>query len=267
MKILVTGAAGSIGSELTRQLSKKNKVIAIDQDESGLFDLEGVIPEICNIRDYQKLDFIIRKYKPDVIFHAAAYKHLSRYEREHFGEIIDTNVVGTKNLIMLCQKYNIKKFIFISTDKAVNPTSLMGATKLVGEIIVRRSGYTVVRFGNVKESRGSVIPIWRKQVDKGKPLTITEFGMKRYFMSIKDACGLVIEASKIGGGGQTVILDMGKQRYIKDVAKELFGDYPIRRIGAKDGEKLEEVLMTKDEKERMEIVKIKGNKFFVIKND
>ena len=265
MKILITGAAGSIGSELCRQLIDKYQVIGCDQDESGLFDLVqdvNIIPEICNIRDYQKLDFIIDKYKPDIIFHAAAYKHLSRYEREHFGEIVDTNITGTKNLIQLCQKYAIKKFIFISTDKAVNPTSLMGSTKLVGEIMTRRNGYTVVRFGNVKESRGSVIPIWRKQVLKGEKITITDSKMKRYFMDIKDAVRLIIKASELPNGGQTIILDMGEQRYITDVAKELFGDYPQRRIGAKDGEKLEEQLLTEDEKLRA----IKQDGFFIIKN-
>jgi FlaA1/EpsC-like NDP-sugar epimerase len=265
MKIIVTGGAGSIGSELCRQLSKENTVIALDQDESGLFDLAqevNIIPEICNIRDYQKLDFIIDKYRPDVIFHAAAYKHLSRYEREHFGEIVDTNIGGTKNLLMLCQKYAIKKFIFISTDKAVNPTSLMGSTKLVGEIMTKRNGYTVVRFGNVIGSRGSVIHIWGKQAEKKEPLSITEFEMKRFFMSIPDAVKLVIRASEIPNGGQTIILDMGEQRFIKDVAKELFPNSKLRRIGAKDGEKLEEELMTTEEKQRA----IKQEEFFIIKN-
>jgi FlaA1/EpsC-like NDP-sugar epimerase len=265
MNILVTGGAGSIGSELCRQLVKDNTVIGLDQDESSLFDLVqdvNIIPEICNIRDYQKLDFIIDKYRPDIIYHCAAYKHLSRYEREHFGEIVDTNIGGTKNLLMLCQKYAIKKFIFISTDKAVNPTSLMGSTKLVGEIMTRRNGYTVVRFGNVMGSRGSVIPIWKKQADKGEPLSITEFEMKRFFMSIPDAVKLVIKASELPNGGKTIILNMGEQRFIKDIAKELFPNSKLRRIGAKDGEKLEEVLMTEDEEKRA----VKQGDFFIIQN-
>jgi FlaA1/EpsC-like NDP-sugar epimerase len=243
---LVIGAAGSIGSELCKQL--KN-VVAFDQDESGLFDLEGVIPEIGNIRNKERLEEIFIKYRPKIVYHAAAYKHLSNYEREHMEEVVLTNVIGTLNVIKLCEKYKAK-LVFISTDKAVNPTSLMGTTKLLGEVMVKRAGGVVVRFGNVIGSRGSVIPKWHKQVERREFLTITDPEMKRYFMTIQDAVKLVIKAGKKGKSGQTMILDMGEQKYITDIVAELFGDYPIKIIGIKEGEKLEEELMTKEEQKR-----------------
>jgi len=149
----------------------------------------------------------------------------------------------------------------ISTDKAVNPTSLMGTTKLLGEVMVRRCGGIIVRFGNVIGSRGSVIPIWEKQFKKGEPLTITDERMKRYFMTIEDAVRLVIEASSLGKGGETFILDMGEQVFIRDKAKELFGVYPTKIIGIKQGEKLEEELMTDNEK----LKAIKINNLWIIK--
>jgi len=254
--IFVIGAAGSIGSELCRQL--KN-VVAVDQDESGLFDLSGVIPEIANIRNKERLEELFEKYRPNVVYHAAAYKHLSNYEREHMEEVVLTNVIGTLNIIKLCEKHRAK-LVFISTDKAVNPTSLMGTTKLLGEIMVKRANGVVVRFGNVIGSRGSVIPIWEKQVVKNEPITITDPDMKRYFMSIPDAVKLVIKASK-AKGGQVMIMDMGEQEYITKVAERLFGsDYPVKITGAKEGEKLEEELMTPDEQKRA----IKKGNFYVI---
>ncbi len=243
--IFCIGGSGSIGSELCRQL--KN-VVGIDQDESGLFDLD-VIPEIANIRDRERLEELFLKYKPDTVYHAAAYKHLSEYESEHLEEVIRTNIIGTLNIIKLCQKYKAK-LIFISTDKAVNPTSLMGTTKLLGEMMVKRSGGIVVRFGNVLRSRGSVLLIWEKQKREGKPLTVTDPRMRRYFMSISEACRLVIKASN-AKPGQIVILDMGEQKNILDVAKAVYPNYPIKIIGAKEGEKLEEELMTDEEKKRV----------------
>jgi len=259
MTILITGAAGSIGSELVRQLSKTNNVIAVDQDESGLYDLEGCTPVIANIRDRERLNDIFSHYKPDIVYHAAAYKHLSSYEKENLYEVIETNIQGTKNVIETAKKYKVKKLVFISTDKAVNPTSLMGTTKLLGEIMAKRSGYIVVRFGNVFGSRGSVIKKWEKQAKEGKPITITDIRMTRYFMSIKDACKLVIEASKKGKGGEIFILDMGEQKKLIDIAKG-YSD-KIKIIGAKEGEKLCEELMTEEE-----IIKAKKIKdFYVIK--
>lgn len=254
----VIGAAGSIGSELCRQL--KN-VVAIDQDESGLFDLEGVVPEIANIRNRDRLEELFIKYRPKVVYHAAAYKHLSNYEKEHLEEIVLTNVLGTLNIIKLCTKYK-SKLIFISTDKAVNPTSLMGTTKLLGEIMVKRCGGVVVRFGNVMWSRGSVLPIWKKQFQNKQKLTITDLRMRRYFMKIEDAVKLVIEAGKKGKPKQTLILDMGEQKLILEMANKIFGVYSedLKIIGAKEGEKLEEELMTEEEQKRA----IKKGKFFIL---
>lgn len=256
--IFVIGAAGSIGSELCRQLKR---VVAIDQDESGIFDLEDVIPEIANIRNRERLTELFEKYRPKTVYHAAAYKHLSNYEREHMEEVIMTNVIGTLNIIKLCEKYKAK-LVFISTDKAVNPTSLMGTTKLLGEIMVKRAGGVVVRFGNVMWSRGSVLPIWNKQYQENKPLTITDMRMRRYFMTIPDAVKLVIEAGENGKLGQTLILDMGEQRLVSDMADEIFNVSPekLKVIGIKEGEKLEEELMTEEEKKRA----IKKNKFYIL---
>ena len=252
----VLGAAGSIGSELCRQL--KN-VVAVDTDESGVFDLEGVTPEIANIRNRERMAELFEKYKPKIVYHAAAYKHLSNYEREHMEEIVLTNVIGTLNIIKLCEKYKTK-LVFVSTDKAVNPTSLMGTTKLLGEIMVKRAGGVIVRFGNVIGSRGSVIPIWEKQAKEGKPITITDARMKRYFMTIPQACELIIVAGKIGKSKQTLILDMCKQELVSNVAYRLFPNCEFKYIGAKEGEKLEEELMTPEEEKRA----IKKGKFYVI---
>ena len=259
----VIGAAGSIGSELCRQLKNglqsEFKIVGIDQDESGLFDLEGVIPEIANIRNRERMEELFQKYKPGIVYHVAAYKHLSNYEKDHMEEVVMTNVIGTLNIIKLCLKYEAK-MIFISTDKAVNPSSLMGATKLLGEIMVKRAGGVVVRFGNVIGSRGSVAKIWEKQYNEGKPLTITDKRMKRYFMTIKDACQLVIEAGKIGKPGNIIILDMGQQLSVLDMAYVWFKNPKIKFIGIKESEKLEEELMTEDEKEKA----IKKGRFYII---
>jgi len=262
--ILITGGAGSIGLELCQQLAEHNKVIALDQNESGLFDLKGVIPEIADIRDQERLEEIFNKHKPEIVFHAAAYKHLSHFEKDHFSEVIKTNIFGTMNILRLVNSYKTK-FIFVSTDKAVNPTSLMGTTKLIGEIITKRCGGIVVRFGNVLGSRGSVIPIWQEQISAGKPITITDERMERFFMSIEEACALVIKAAEIGKGGEIFILDMGKPVKIIDLAKKIMkearSEVPIKITGVKQGEKLTEELMTPEEKLRA----IKKDKFWIIK--
>lgn len=263
--IFIIGAAGSIGSELSKQLLKNNKVIGIDQDETGLFNIKGIIPEIANIRDFHRLEEIFEKYKPEIVFHAAAYKHLSHFENEHFSEVIDTNIQGTINILRLVKRFKIKKFIFISTDKAVNPTSLMGTTKLIGEIITKRNNYVVVRFGNVFGSRGSVIPIWQEQIERGEPITITDERMERYFMTIQEACSLVIKASEIGNGGEIFILDMGKRVKLIDLAHKILGELrtegKIIITGIKEGEKLIEELMTEEEKSRA----VKKDKFWIIR--
>ena len=264
-KVIITGAAGSIGSELCRQLAKDNEVIALDNNETGVFDLAQeikVIAVIADIKNQEKIDRIFRDNKPDIVFHAAAYKHLPLME-EYPEEAVETNVWGTRNLIKISQKYKVRKFVFISSDKAVNPNSVMGLTKKMGELLCQKAGYIAVRFGNVLGSRGSVIPIWKKQIEKGEPITITHPEMKRYFMSIEDACSLVIQASQLGKGGEIFILDMGEQIKIIDIAKRIAGeDYPIKIIGVRKGEKMFEELLTEEEKQKV----VKQGKFFVIRN-
>lgn len=264
MKIFVIGGAGSIGSELCNQLSKKNKVIAIDQDETGLYNLSNVIPEIANIRDYERMKELFEEYRPQKVFHAAAYKHLSRYERENFSEVIMTNVIGTMNILRLVKEFKVKKFIFISTDKAVEPVSLMGATKLLGEIMTKRCGYIAVRFGNVMGSRGSVMEIWQKQIEKGEPITITDTRMERYFMSIPEACERVIEASEMGIDKAIFVPHMGSPIKIVDLVERLRDyskkDLKIKIIGKKENERLTEKLLTDEEKQ----VAIKKNNFWII---
>lgn len=265
-RVLITGVAGSIGSELARQLVKNNKVIGLDQDESGLFGIEGIVPEIANIRDRERIEEIFEKYKPKIVFHSAAYKHLSAYEKEHLEEVVETNVMGTINVIKASRKIKAK-FIFISTDKAVNPTSLMGTTKLLGEMITKRYGGIIVRFGNVFGSRGSVIPIWQKQIIEGKPITITDPKMERYFMTIQEACSLVVEAARMGRGGEIFILDMGRQIKLIDLAMKIMKDMgksvPIKITGIKEGEKLsEELYNEKTEK----LINTNNKKIFKIIN-
>ena len=263
--ILVSGAAGSIGSELCRQL--KGKIIALDFNETGIFDLcqkikvEGVI---ADIRNKERLREVFEKYKPDIVYHAAAYKHLPLME-QFPAEAIQTNIIGTQNLIRASEEYGVEKFVFISTDKAVNPNSIMGATKRIGEMLSQKAGYISVRFGNVLGSRGSVIPIWQRQINENKPITITDEKMERYFMTIKEACSLVIKAGEQGKGGETFILDMGNPVKIKDLAekivKETGRDIPIKVIGIRPQEKLTAELMTLEEKGRA----VKKGKFWIIR--
>ena len=264
-KIMVTGGTGSIGYELVKQLSLENEVIIIDQNKIDISKIKNVVLEVCNIKDYSRLDELFKKHKPDMVFHAAAYKYVTYHEKDFYTEIVDTNINGTVNLIKCVNKYNVKKFVFISTDKAVNPTSLMGASKLIGEIIVRRNGGIVVRFGNVMRSVGSVIPIWEEQIKKGEPITVTDSRMERYFMSIDEACYLAITASEMGKDGETFILDMGKPIKIIDLAnkiiKESGKDVKIKMIKPREGEKLTEDIMTESEKEQA----IKKDKFWILK--
>ncbi len=253
-RILITGAAGSIGSELSRQIyqMKPKKLLLLDNDETRLFDLwdelPKAIPLLSDIRSYQDIRTIFREYKPEIIFHTAAYKHVKMGELFPFV-MESNNVFGTFNL--LSNKF--EKFIFISTDKAVNPDSVMGKTKLECErMCLERENCIIVRFGNVLGSRGSVIPIWQKQLDEGKDLTITDKRMKRYFMTIPEAVELILEAAKIGEGGEKFILDMGEQVSILSMAQKIAKEASckIKMIGASKGEKFKEVLMTNEEKKK-----------------
>jgi len=271
-KILVTGAAGSIGSELCRQIAKfrPSLIIVLDQDETGIFNIsEGLktkfptlkfFPMIADIQDQEKMSYVFNKFRPQIIFHTAAYKHVPLMET-HSDEAVKNNVFGTKTVADLSTKYGVEKFIFISSDKAVKPSSIMGATKRIGEMIsqalnkTNSTKFISVRFGNVLDSRGSVIPIFKEQIKKGGPIEITHPGMKRYFMMISEACLLVMEAAEMGKGGEVFVLDMGEPIKILDLAKELIHlsglepdkDIPIVFTQPRPGEKLFEEILTAEE--------------------
>lgn len=270
--ILVTGAAGSIGSELCRQISKFNPslLLLLDQEETGIFnisgELKGKFPKIkfnhliVDIRDKEKMERVINNYRPNIIFHAAAYKHVPLME-EHADEAVKNNIFGTKILGELAIKNGVEKVVFISTDKAVNPTSAMGATKRVGEMLCQvlnkknHTKFISVRFGNVLDSRGSVIPIFREQIKKGGPVEVTHPEMKRYFMTNPEACLLVMQSGAMGEGGEVFVLDMGEPIKILDLAKEMIKlsgfepdrDIPIIFTNPRPGEKLFEEIMTAEE--------------------
>lgn len=269
--ILVTGAAGSIGSGIVKQLSNfhPKKVILLDQAESNLYELEQelkynhpefnfsiVVGDICNEKRMTRLfDY----FKPDYVFHAAAYKHVPLME-DNPSEAIYTNVYGTKNIVDLSVKYNVKKFVFVSTDKAVNPTNVMGASKRIAEILIQTqinstTRFITTRFGNVLGSNGSVIPLFKKQIEQGGPITITDERITRYFMTIPEACQLVLEACSMGNGSEIYVFDMGESVKIIDLAKkmiklsglEINKDIEIKVTGLRPGEKLYEELLASDE--------------------
>jgi len=270
--ILITGAAGSIGSELSRQTAKFNPslLLLLDQDETGIFNISKeleksfpdlkVQPIIADIRDREKINAIFEKISPKIVFHAAAYKHVPLME-ENPDEAVKNNIFGTKNLANASFKYGVEKFIFISTDKAVNPTSVMGATKRVSEMICQtynqknETKFISVRFGNVLNSRGSVIPIFREQIKRGGPVEVTHRDMKRYFMLTSEACLLVMQAGAMGQGGEVFVLDMGEPIKILDLAKEMIKlsgfepdkDIAIVFVGIRPGEKLFEETLTAEE--------------------
>lgn len=260
-RILITGIAGSIGSELARQLGKQNKIYGIDNNESGLFEtLQGNIKgRVGDIRDELTIRDIFSDFKPQIVFHAAALKHVPLMEGQPL-EAIKTNILGLNNVLHFSKVYPVEKFVFISSDKAVDPDNIMGATKRLGEIMVKNSGdgYVVVRFGNVMGSRGSLIPIWEQQFKTKQPLTITDTRMTRYFMSIPQACKLVIEAAKQTEG--IMIMDMGRAKAIIELKEELYPNYPVEIIGIRPGERLVEQLMSLEEEKRA----IKKGKFYII---
>jgi FlaA1/EpsC-like NDP-sugar epimerase len=269
-RILVTGAAGSIGSELSRSILRFNpeSLIALDIDETEAYLLmnklkvlhSSIIPVIGDVRDKTKLDSIIKKYNLGVIFHSAAYKHVPIQEY-YPEEAVKTNIMGTKVLAELAVQYGVEKFVNISTDKAINPTSVMGATKRVGEQLLKvyntknKTQFISVRFGNVLGSRGSVIPLFKEQIERGGPVTVTHPEMKRYFMVTSEAVLLVLEASALGQGGEIFVLDMGEPVKIIDLAKEMIRlsgyetdkDIPIVYTQMRPGEKLFEELLSAEE--------------------
>ena len=274
-RVMITGGAGSIGSEIVRQLMNFSpyKIIILDQAESPLHSLQLEISEqpsdiiirtvLADIKDYTAIEIIFEKYKPDFVYHAAAYKHVPLME-ENPAQAIFTNVVGTKNLADLSKKYLVEKFVMISTDKAVNPSSVMGASKRIAEKYVQSLNYHLVntnkknatkfittRFGNVLGSNGSIVPLFTKQIQEGGPITITHPEIIRYFMTIPEACQLVLEAGAMGNGGEIYIFDMGEPVKILDLAKKMIRlagfipdkDIQIKIIGLRPGEKLFEELL------------------------
>jgi len=269
--ILVTGAAGSIGSELARQIARRSykKLILLDQAESPLYDIQQSIkcsyPEhlhcvVGDVRNYFFMQKIFSEYHPDLVFHAAAYKHVPLMEANPY-ESIQTNVLGSKNVVDLSMKYGVKKMVMVSTDKAVNPTNIMGATKRMAEIYVSScSGksdtqFIITRFGNVLGSNGSVIPLFEKQMEQGGPLTLTHPDITRFFMTIPEACQLVQEAGVMGKGGEIFVFDMGKSIRIIDLAKRMINlkgyrypqDIDIKIVGLRPGEKIYEELLANNE--------------------
>jgi|AntAceMinimDraft_17_1070374.scaffolds.fasta_scaffold11998_1 FlaA1/EpsC-like NDP-sugar epimerase len=270
--VLITGAAGSIGSELVRQIAvfPFNKLILVDQAESELYNIELELFEkyhsgnfeiaLCDIRNKLRMQTVFENFKPDIIYHAAAYKHVPMMENNPY-ESVFTNIEGTKIIADLAIEHKVKKFVMISTDKAVNPTNVMGASKRIAEIYIQSlnqkniTRFITTRFGNVLGSNGSVIPLFKKQIDKGGPITITHPKVTRYFMTIPESCQLVLEAGSIGKGGEIFIFDMGKSVKIVDVAKKMIKlsgltlgkDISIVYIGLRPGEKLYEELLNDQE--------------------
>ncbi len=291
-RVLVTGAGGSIGSELSRQLLSggaerlylfghgENSIYEIEKElkilqEEGVGEKATIVPIIGEIQDRDYMFFLLKRLKADVVFHTAAHKHVPLLEANPV-EAIKNNVFGTKNIVDAAKESGVKRFVFISTDKAVEPTNVYGASKLIAEEIVLHEGkkgnkFIVVRFGNVLGSTGSILPLFQKQIKKGGPVTITHPEVKRFFMTIPEAASLVLKAGGTGEGGELYILDMGEQVLIKELAEQIikfYGfepkkDIEITYIGLRPGEKLTEKLWSKGEipykTESKKIMKLKRN--------
>jgi len=276
-RVMVTGGGGSIGGELARQICRfgPKSLILLDHSENGLFHINlelerkwagaGVDLEIelvvADIRDRDKMDKIFKKYVPEVVFHAAAHKHVPMMEF-HPDEAVMNNIIGTKNVAELAEKYGAERVVMISTDKAINPTSVMGASKRVAEMVVKDLGnknktkFVAVRFGNVLESNGSVVPMFKQQIAEGGPVTVTDREVKRYFMTLPEASQLVIQAGVLGKGGEVFVLDMGEPVKVLGMAEELIRlsglevgeDIEIKIVGLRPGEKMFEEVLTEEER-------------------
>jgi FlaA1/EpsC-like NDP-sugar epimerase len=270
--ILVTGAGGSIGSELCRQIMRfsPKRLLLLDNNENNLYEIEIelknqyneklIYPIVANVQDRIRIDEVFANFRPAIVFHAAAHKHVPLMELNP-QEAVKNNIFGTKIVAEAADNYNCKRFVLISTDKAVNPTSVMGATKRIAEMIIQdlnrrsKTKYAAVRFGNVLGSNGSVIPLFKKQIAQGGPVTVTHPEMVRFFMTIPEAVQLVIQAGAMGEGGEIFVLDMGEPVKIVDLASELIRlsglepgeDIEIKFIGIRPGEKLYEEVLTAEE--------------------
>jgi FlaA1/EpsC-like NDP-sugar epimerase len=273
-RVLVTGAGGSIGSELCRQICRfqPDSVILFERSESYLYEVElelrknfpyvKVISVLGDIRDRTQLSHAFSNYRPNVVFHAAAYKHVPLMELQPW-KAVKNNILGTRNMIDISNKYSVERFVFVSTDKAVRPANIMGASKRVAEHLVQcqngnglsNFSFMIVRFGNVVGSIGSVVPMFRKQIENGGPVTVTHPEVTRYFMTIPESCQLILQAGAMGEGGEIFLLDMGTPIKIDDMARDLIRlsgfepdvDIKIEYIGLRPGEKLYEELITEGE--------------------
>lgn len=271
-KIIVTGGGGSIGSELCRQIAKcrPKELIIFDIYENNAYEIEQELKRVYphlnlktiigSVRDYDRLENVFKKYKPEYVFHAAAHKHVPLMENSP-NEAIKNNCLGTLNTVKISDKYKVKKFVLISSDKAVRPTNVMGATKRICEMIIQaydkksKTDYVAVRFGNVLGSNGSVIPLFLKQIENGGPVTVTHKNITRYFMTIPEAVSLILQAFCYAEGGEIFVLDMGEPVKIYDLAKKLIRykgyepnvDIPIKITGLRPGEKLYEELLMEEE--------------------
>jgi len=274
-RVMVTGAGGSIGSEICRQAARfmPERIVLVERSEGQLFEIDRelrerwigqqVFAEVADITDVRRSSRVFQTHRPDVVFHAAAHKHVPMMESNP-GEAIKNNVLGTKFIVDLAIEHEVESFVLISTDKAINPSSVMGASKRLAEMIVQsrhglgRTRVSAVRFGNVLGSSGSVVPIFKQQIERGGPVTVTHEEMTRYFMTIPEATQLVMQAGAIGTGGEIFLLDMGKPVKIIDLARRMIAeaglvegqDIQLRIVGIRPGEKLHEELSSATERAR-----------------
>jgi len=273
-RVLVTGAGGSIGSELCRQICcfRPKSIVLYERAETPLYEIElelkqnfndvGILPLLADVQDKKQIEKAFEAYNPQTVFHAAAYKHVPMLET-HPWRAISNNIQGTANIIEIANKFNVDRFVFVSTDKAVRPANVMGASKRIAEMLIQsqngcglsKTRFMIVRFGNVVGSVGSVIPLFKKQIEKGGPVTVTHPDVTRFFMTIPEACQLILQAGAMGSGGEIFLLEMGTSIKINDMARDLIRlsgfepdvDIAIEYIGLRPGEKLFEELITEGE--------------------